>query len=327
MTGIHAPPTRRKKRLLAGLGLSVATLVVLELVLRLFVASWGWIDTFEFDRASPPCFAMKPHTSGVYEGWWTRVRPTTVTINSKGLRDTERAPRPPAGVVRIAALGDSHVFGLGTELEEGIPRQLEAALRARGPASVEVINAGVPGYDLPKEVDLLPRVLDDYAPQKVLFFIDGGDLEEVPCAFWKDRVRPLLRYSLLARAFYVLVLRSVNSPRSSAPPGARLERLGRELERLRATLSSRDPRAQVAFVKLDRLRRHGDPDHRERLFDERFRAAGFTVLGVDDVFDRLRAEPEKYVVVGEGHLNARGIEQLVTAVAERAAAAGFWDLR
>lgn len=49
-----------------------------------------------------------------------------------------------AKTMRVIAFGDSLTAGLGVAPEDAFPRQLEAALRARGHA-VEVVNAGVSG--------------------------------------------------------------------------------------------------------------------------------------------------------------------------------------
>lgn len=306
------------KRWLKRVGLLLLWLViaflVLEIVLRFVVADWAWVATMEFDRPDPPCFGMRPGSSGVYEGWWTKVRGTRVQINSRGLRDAEYPPRPAAGVLRLAALGDSHVFGLGTELEEGIPRQLARELSRRLSRPVEVINAGVPGYDLAKEVDLLPRVLEAYAPAVVLLFIDDGDLTPVPCEFWKNRVRPLLRYSVAVRALHVLVLRTINRPavRSSEPE--RLAELERQLARVADLVARPDlSRPRVVFIKLRPL---ADAPAGEAAFDAAIRARGFAVVSSAEMFRWLLGKPEEFVVVGEGHLNARGISRLVTAVAE-----------
>lgn len=290
----------------------VLMLAVVELGLRATVADWAWIDQFEFDRADPPCFGMRPNTEGWYEGWWRRVTPTRVRINSAGLRDREYPPAPRPGTVRALALGDSHVFGLGTELEVGIPRRLEGLLAQRLGRPAEVVNGGVPGYDLPKEIAALPRLLDLYRPSLVIFFLDPDDLDDVACAHWKRRVRPLLRLSYTARAFYVTLF--PNSP-PQKPRESRVAELGRQLDRLAELRAGDQDRWRVVFGEIFPLGGY------RSTIEER----GYRVIQTGELFQRLRSEPEKYVVVGEGHLNARGIEVFAAAVAEGLAAAGALD--
>jgi hypothetical protein len=67
-------------------------------------------------------------------------------INRQGIRDRrEFAILKPAGVYRIAALGDSSTFGMAVEEEDTWPRLLESELAGR--RAREVINFGVMGYD------------------------------------------------------------------------------------------------------------------------------------------------------------------------------------
>lgn len=63
-------------------------------------------------------------------------------VNSAGLRaDHEYDPMPPDGVLRVAAFGDSFVWGVGSPLSETWPYFLEQSNSA-----VEVLNYGVGGY-------------------------------------------------------------------------------------------------------------------------------------------------------------------------------------
>ncbi len=65
-----------------------------------------------------------------------------VRTNSAGIRDSEYATVSTPGVYRILALGDSQTFGIGLELADTWPKQLEANLNQAGKGkTVEVINA------------------------------------------------------------------------------------------------------------------------------------------------------------------------------------------
>ncbi len=73
-----------------------------------------------------------------------------VQTNSLGFRDPERGPKGDA--IRILALGDSFTFGWGVQHEQTFAAQMERleseAARTGERSPIEVINAGVPGYNL-----------------------------------------------------------------------------------------------------------------------------------------------------------------------------------
>ncbi len=79
-------------------------------------------------------------------GWQGREGGGEVRINSMGLREREMSRPKPEGMRRILVLGDSVAFGHWVEAEQAFPRRLELALAPHLPGSVQVINAGVPGY-------------------------------------------------------------------------------------------------------------------------------------------------------------------------------------
>jgi lysophospholipase L1-like esterase len=118
---------------------------------------------------------MAPNFKGLYQQDYE----LTYTTNSFGLRDREFAPDPPPGVVRILAVGDSWTFGLGVDLSETWPKQLERALAERG-IKAEVINAGVSGYSTLTYSKVLRRFYDLYHPQLTVVMVcandPGGDI-------------------------------------------------------------------------------------------------------------------------------------------------------
>ncbi len=69
--------------------------------------------------------------------------------NSSGFRGPREValPKPP-GTLRLAALGGSTTYSSVAAWQDSYPHQLELALKEKhGRPGVEVINAGVPGYD------------------------------------------------------------------------------------------------------------------------------------------------------------------------------------
>jgi len=81
------------------------------------------------------------------------------------------------GGPRVAVLGDSYAFGYGVDRGESFPEQLERRLRARG-AAIDVINAGVPGFDGVEERRMLEKHVLPLRPVLVLIAVYGNDLRD-----------------------------------------------------------------------------------------------------------------------------------------------------
>jgi lysophospholipase L1-like esterase len=102
-------------------------------------------------------------------------------INADGRRGPEVAVEKPEGVRRVAVLGDSITFGYWVAEEDAFPRQLEAMLnevRGEGPR-VEVLNFGVPGYNLDQEIEALRSKALAFAPDVVVVAFCLNDLEGI----------------------------------------------------------------------------------------------------------------------------------------------------
>jgi hypothetical protein len=112
--------------------------------------------------------------AGGYFGADGRVR---YRINNLGFRGPDVAAEKPPEVRRVLCLGDSFTFGEGVHEEDAWPRQLERLL---GPG-VQVINAGVQGYDFDSEGLLLLVQGRPLRPDAVIvgfFMNDAMTLEE-----------------------------------------------------------------------------------------------------------------------------------------------------
>jgi hypothetical protein len=100
---------------------------------------------------------------------------TEVRINSKGLRDAERAYAKPPGRRRILCLGDSFTFGYGVDQSQAFAAKLENLLIADEAGSVgwEVINAGVPGTGTAHQLAYFQFEGYRYQPDYVLLVFCG----------------------------------------------------------------------------------------------------------------------------------------------------------
>ena len=135
--------------------------------------------------------------------------------NSLGYRDREFSLAKPAGTFRIVALGGSTTYTIKVEDNEKMfTRQLENMLRENyGYQAVEVINAGVGGYDSYESlVNLQFRALD-LDPDLVIVYHGTNDVHNrlvEPGAYRGDNsgrriqwtpppTSPLIEHSVLAR--------------------------------------------------------------------------------------------------------------------------------
>ena len=133
---------------------------------------------------------LRPGAAG-----WTRAEGAAyVTINSQGWRDREHSFEKPAGVYRIAVLGDSYVEAMQVPLEEAFWSLLPGQLGRCGFASgkqIEVVNFGVSGYGTAQELVTLRERAWRYAPDLVLLaFFPGNDVRNNSKALEPDQQRP-----------------------------------------------------------------------------------------------------------------------------------------
>jgi hypothetical protein len=93
--------------------------------------------------------------------------------NGHGFRGPELGESPPSGAIRIALLGASTVYGARVDDENTSARNLERTLAPRlAPHTLEVVNAGVPGWTTAETVlNLEARVLP-LSPDAVVI-LDG----------------------------------------------------------------------------------------------------------------------------------------------------------
>lgn len=114
------------------------------------------------------------------------------TINAAGYRGPQLLKRKPDGVVRVALLGESAMFGLGLAFEQTAGAQLVELANERG-MNVEVLNASVIGYTAWQGNERYVRLVREYDVD-VVFAGFGTINEHFPCTTMPDeRKLALLR--------------------------------------------------------------------------------------------------------------------------------------
>lgn len=114
------------------------------------------------------------------EGWDRSENATLIRINSLGMRDREREVAKPAGVFRIAVLGDSYTEAKQVELDETFSSVIERRLAecpTRGDREIEVLNFGVAGYGTTQELLMFESRASRFDPDLVvLAMLTGNDI-------------------------------------------------------------------------------------------------------------------------------------------------------
>ncbi len=127
-------------------------------------------------------------------GHFTAEGDADVRINAAGFRDLDRAEKKPAGVFRIAVLGDSYIEALQVDLDDTFTAQLERRLSGCGAFAgqrVEVLNFGVSSYGTAQQLLTFREHSSRYAPDLVIAAVfTGNDVRNNSRELEPDKLRP-----------------------------------------------------------------------------------------------------------------------------------------
>lgn len=190
--------TARTLRLLTGLGLSTAILVVAVVLLEI---GGLFLPALSEEALDPVAGAMKNSRVQAHPYLAYASRPgfsidqraqggQQVSHNSLGFRGKETTWEKPPGVFRIACLGGSSTYGQSESCDDALwPARLEVLLNqdaAPGAPRVEVINAGCQGYSTFESMINLELRVVDFEPDLVLVYHGINDMR---CALYRQPVR------------------------------------------------------------------------------------------------------------------------------------------
>lgn len=122
---------------------------------------------------------LVPHFKGLFDGVIVRLKLTDVKINSDGFRDREYTFKKNESTFRIIVIGDSITFGIGVNLNETYPKQLERLLKIYYKnKNFEVLNFGVPGFNGRDAINFFLDKGLKYRPDMVIQTISCSDFED-----------------------------------------------------------------------------------------------------------------------------------------------------
>jgi hypothetical protein len=131
-------------------------------------------------------------------GWYRREGEAYVRINRDGFRGPDYAKAKPAGVVRIAVIGDSYAEAIQVAEDKTFTavagRELADCPQLKG-KRVEAMNFGVDGYGTTQELITLQRKVWAYSPDIVVLAIFlGNDVRNNSVVLEPDQCRPFWLY-------------------------------------------------------------------------------------------------------------------------------------
>lgn len=114
----------------------------------------------------------------------------TYTINSDGFNERFNYPtEKKENSYRIITLGDSHTFGQFVNTSDNWPEKLEDILNNKCTPNkkIEIINLGVPGYDIAYSLERLKKGGLKYNPDLIIWFLKNDDFQE-----YNDIFKPVI---------------------------------------------------------------------------------------------------------------------------------------
>lgn len=108
---------------------------------------------------------------------------TTYQLNNEGFNESENfLLEKPVNTFRVITLGDSHTFGVFVDPNQNYSSQLEKNLQNKKCSNIdrfEVINLGVPGYDLDYAIERFAKRGLKYSPDLVIWLIKEDDVFQI----------------------------------------------------------------------------------------------------------------------------------------------------
>jgi len=262
-------------------------------------------------------YELKPNTVACYRG-------ARHTANSDGQRARSFEPfqRPkPKNAFRVLLLGDSWAYAQSVEYAGSFGAELERLLQRHfADKRVEVINAGVPGYNAAQEAAYLEARGMSYGPDCIVILFVSNDLG-LPYLMLEPRDPLTVRRSYVLEKLAGLIDRDPEAP--TVPPGMTsatgplgnfvgADQLDRVPERYRYMVgvggykrALEAIRATAKGVPVINVADYSDvvgfqAEHRAEMV--RFQQK----LGIHHAFVPILRDPALWVAPDDAHPNARG---------------------
>lgn len=136
---------------------------------------------FSSTERSKYFYEPKINSTRVYSVDWLPYQ-TEYNFNNEGFNNSKDFQVAKSeNTFRIITLGDSHTFGLYVDPIKNFPAQLDKILTdiCKESPKIEVLNLGVPGYDLIYSIERFSRRGQKYNPDLVVWLIKDDDILQI----------------------------------------------------------------------------------------------------------------------------------------------------
>ena len=277
--------------------------------MRFFLGNFAQSAIVEIVDDSNLCLILSSNKEVEYTGWWGKVPPSTMSSNQFGSREARETTDSQQR--KFFMLGDSFTYGQGVNVEASLPYQIQEQF-----SFLDVWNYGVPGRDFYQFHAEIKRLL----PQKpewivVNLFANDFDLPPQHCMLsdHAERLFPLMRNCYSCRlALFQLVL---SSPPPERPKEEQIQAIREHVQAMQALAQKDGIRLIFSFLTDRSSMEHNKselPNIRQILREEKA-----TVIDLAYVWTFLSAQPEKYIIHNENHLNEEGNRILAVEYAKQ----------
>jgi lysophospholipase L1-like esterase len=282
---------------LALLAAAGAVLLLLELGVKLWLFGLHPSPKHLLVPSANPdlVYELRPDVEATYTYLNPQVRDLEyrVHVNAAGQRGALLDPASPKP--RVLVLGDSYAFGFGVNDDETFPHRLGELLGGRA----DVLNFGVPAYDLAQQVALLREKGLAYHPDVVVLAVHPNDFEP-PVFADADQLRWVLRSHLYAAWLHLRFV--AQGGHETAPAAERDARIARGFAAFDALVAESAARGFELVVFQASCWSGDDDDAVTRLFEEA-RRRGLPTRAMDRA---ACAELEANSIPDDGHPTAQG---------------------
>lgn len=144
-------------------------LVAIEIALRLLFPQINILTKIIEPTSDSRNYILKADTNILYQGLYEKHEPIVWEINQQGLR-SDRIENSTSDKFRILTYGDSETYGWSIDIKDSWQRQMEKI-----DTNVEVLNFGIPGYNVVNIADHMQYTLPDYNPNMLIYFFNKND--------------------------------------------------------------------------------------------------------------------------------------------------------
>ncbi len=145
---------------------------MLEIGARIFLPNINVLLNIVVASDDDRHYVLKPDASTPYSGLYEKSSEQIEWhINSQGLRSDQIINGKSDGIFRIATYGDSETFGWSVDLQD----TWQAHMQNRD-QNIEVINFGVPGYNIASIATHVEKTLSEIRPDMAIYLFNKNDV-------------------------------------------------------------------------------------------------------------------------------------------------------